>query len=53
VNDVSDARERAHRFRSKQSVGIRDEADRCHLPQIVLDWSRARNWGDFGLRKVN
>src|SRR3954451_8392572 len=28
VNDVSDARERAHRFRSKQSVGIRDEANR-------------------------
>ena len=35
VNDVSDARERAHRFRPKQSVGIRDEANRCHLPPIV------------------
>jgi len=33
MNDVSDARERAHRFGSKQSVGIRDEANRCHRPR--------------------
>ena len=31
VNDVPDARERTYRFRPKQPMGIRDEANRCHL----------------------
>ena len=54
VNDVSDARERAHRFRSKQSVGIRDEANRCHLPPIVPGQVPGAQSGEvFGLRKVN